>query len=304
MKKIQGVHTALITPFTSQNTLDEEGLRLLIQRQLQAQVDGITILGTTGEAPTLAKDEQERIIRIAKKECNGSDTVLMVGTGSYSTDQTIQNTELAHKLGADAALVVVPYYNRPTQEGLYLHFQAVAKGSSLPIILYNIPGRSGQNLQLGTLRRLLAIPSIVGIKEASGNISQINDTIAIAKEIRPDFAVLSGDDGLTLPAMALGGDGVVSVISNLIPQSVKALTTAMQKGDLTQARKIHEELLPLIKMAFIETNPIPIKTILALHGLPAGPCRLPLCGLTPDNATLMQEFFEKKAKGKPKRKAR
>lgn len=288
MKKFSGAHTALITPFTEDDQLDEEGLLYLIQRQISGNIDGIVVLGTTGESPTLLKDEARRIIEIAKDECKDK-TSLIVGTGSYSTKQTIENTLAAEQAGADAALIVTPFYNRPSQEGLYLHFKAIAEATDLSIILYNIAGRTGQNLQTETLNRLLEIPSIVGIKEASGNMSQINDVIGLVKEARPDFTVLSGDDALTLPLLALGGDGVISVISNLFPEEVKALVDAMANGNLELAREIHLKLMPSVKMAFIETNPIPIKAMHRLYGLPGGKCRLPLCELSEAGALMLQK---------------
>lgn len=291
MKQFQGAYTALITPFTSQGSLDEEGIRILIQRQIAHEVDGITLLGSTGETPTLTEEEQKRIIKIGKEEC-GKTTPLMVGTGSYSTQHTIHNTLMAEKMGADSALIVVPYYNRPTQEGIYLHFKTIAEATELPLMVYNVPSRCGQNLHPDTYKRILEIPSIAGIKEASGNISQISDVIEITRKMRPDCSVLSGDDGLTLPLMALGGDGIISVISNLVPKDVKKLVEAMKAGNMAAARNIHYDLMPIVKMAFIETNPIPIKAMIQLIGLPAGACRLPLCALSANNARLMQEFLE------------
>ena len=208
MKDFKGVFTALITPFDDEDCLDETGLRLLIKRQRENEVNGIVFLGTTGETPTLSKTEKKRIVEIGKQEC-GPGTLMIVGTGSYSTKQTIEDTLWAEEAGADAALIVNPYYNKPTQEGLYQHFKSIAEATSFPIILYNIQGRTGVNITTETLKRLMQIPTIVGIKEASGNISQISDVIEVSRQIRPDFAILSGDDALTLPLMALGGHGIV-----------------------------------------------------------------------------------------------
>jgi 4-hydroxy-tetrahydrodipicolinate synthase len=292
ISQFKGLYTALITPFTDDDELDEDGLNILLQNQLNSQVDGIVILGTTGEAPTLAENEKKQIIDITKKKCLGKAS-LIIGTGCYSTRRTIENMLKAENAGADAALVVTPYYNCPTQEGLYLHFKAIAEASNLPIILYNIPGRTGQNIHLDTLKKLLDIPSIKGIKEASGNILQINDVIRLVKSIRPDFSVLSGDDALTLPLMALGGDGVISVVSNIFPSEVKDLIHAMNIENLTMAREIHSDLMPYIKMAFLETNPIPIKAMHKLLKMPSGKCRLPLSELCEEHrkkieADLMQ----------------
>lgn len=291
MKKFTGVYTALITPFTTDDQLDEEGLQHLIDRQIQGGVDGIVILGTTGEAPTLTDKEKKQVIKLASDACN-PQTALIIGTGTYSTKQTIENTLIAENAGATAALIVTPYYNKPTQEGLYRHFKAIAESTKLPILIYNAPGRTAQNLQTDTLKRLMEIPTIVGVKETSGNISQINDVIALAKKIRPEFCILSGDDDITLPLMALGGDGVVSVISNILPREVKNLVDAACSGDFSKAREIHYNLLPLIKMAFIETNPIPIKAIHQLCHLPAGNCRLPLCELSQENWLKVQQAIE------------
>lgn len=292
MKNFQGAYTALITPFTEEDQLDEEGLRVLIHRQLQANIDGIVVLGSTGETPTLEEKEKKRIIAIAKKEC-AQRTSLIIGTGSYSTKQTIENTKSAENAGADAALIVTPYYNRPTQEGLYQHFKMISNESSLPIMLYNVPGRCGQNLHVDTFKRLLDIPSIIGIKEASGDISLINDMIHLVRQMRPEFSILSGDDALTLPVMALGGDGVISVISNVFPDEVKNLVEAIISDDFALAKTIHHDLMPMVKLAFLETNPIPIK---AMHGfceLPGGKCRLPLSELSSENALRMQRELRK-----------
>lgn len=282
-KNFTGAYTALITPFTAEDELDEVGVRHLIQRQVNGKINGVVILGTTGEAPTLLEKEKKRLIEITKQNC--PDTLdFIIGTGSYSTKKTIEDTLAAQDAGADGALIVTPYYNKPTQDGLYKHFKAITEASSLPIIIYNIPGRCGQNLQTETLKRLIDIPSIVAIKEASGNISQIIDVIDLVKKIRPGFSVLSGDDALTLPLMALGGDGVISVISNLVPNEVKMLVEFLSSGNFLEARKLHSQLLPLIKVAFLETNPIPIKAMHQMSNLPGGRCRLPLCEPTQDNS--------------------
>lgn len=290
MKKFQGAFTALITPFTNEDELDEEGLRLLIQRQLHSNIDGIVVLGTTGETPTLLETEKKRIIDIAKEECR-QDTSLIVGTGCYSTRQTIEYTKFVENLGADAALVVIPYYNKPTQEGIYQHFKAIAQATALPLIIYNIPGRCSVNLYLETLKKLLNIPTIVGIKECSGDLSQTNEVICLVKKERPEFKVLSGDDAFTLPFMALGGDGIISVISNIFPEEIKKLVAAIDLKDFQLARDIHYYLMPIIKMAFLETNPIPIKAMHECLALPGGKCRLPLCELTQENTLRIKSFL-------------
>lgn len=282
MKKLSGVYTAIITPFDKEGKLDELGLRKNIQFQIKNGVDGIVALGTTGESPTLDEAEKELVIKIAREETKGK-TVLIVGTGSYSTQHAIHNSKRALQLGADYALVVTPYYNKPTQEGLYLHFKAISEATSLPMIIYNIQGRTGQNIQTETLKRLAKLPNIIGIKESSGNIAQIQEVIYSIKNERPEFCVLSGDDYITLPLIAMGGDGVISVVSNLCPALVKQMTTAALAGDFAKARKIHYELTPIFVGAFIETNPMPIKAAMNHVGMSAGGCRLPLCDLQPDN---------------------
>lgn len=279
---VKGAYTAIVTPFNENGELDEEGLRLNIRYQIKNGVDGIAALGTTGEAPTLSEQEKEKIICIASEETKGK-IKLMVGTGSYSTQQTIENTKKAKKFGAEIVLIVIPYYNKPTQEGLYKHFKAVAEAVDIPIMVYNIQGRTGQNLQTETLKRLANIPNIIGVKEASGNILQMMEVIEAIHNQQPEFSVMSGDDALTLPLMTLGGHGIISVVSNLLPYQVKALVTALQEKEYEKARQIHYNLLPLFRNAFIETNPIPIKAAMKMKGMAAGSCRLPLCDLMPEN---------------------
>lgn len=291
MKILKGAYTALITPFDEKDELDEEGLRALIRMQIENGIDGIACLGTTGEAPTLNETEQKRIITIAREEIR-RPTFLMVGTGSYATSQTIKNTQRAEQLGADMALVVTPYYNKPTQEGLYLHFKAIANAVNIPVVIYNAPGRTAQNLQVDTLKRLAEISNIIGIKECAGSISQISDMIEAVRELRPSFSVMSGDDNTTLPLMALGGDGIISVVSNLLPREVKQLADTAAAGNFESARQIHYRLSPLFRAAFVETNPIPIKAAMNLAGFPSGPCRLPLCALRQENAALLAEILQ------------
>ena len=278
----RGLYTALITPFTQDGALDEAGFRILISRQITASVDGIVVLGSTGEAATLTSSEKERVIQIACEMCEGKMPVI-VGTGSNCTRSTIEQTQLAEKLGAAGALVVTPYYNKPTQEGLYTHFSSVADATNLPIILYNIAGRTAVNLETATLLRLIEIPNIVSVKEASGQMDQIMDVIAKAKQIRPKFSVLSGDDALTLPILALGGDGLISVTSNVYPEQMMELIQTCLSGNFNEAKKLHEELLPTIRSLFIETNPIPLKALMEMEGMPAGPPRLPLTPLSEIN---------------------
>lgn len=287
--RLKGTITALITPFINQQ-LNEEGLIHNIKYQIAKGIDGVLVLGSTGEAATLSSIEQERIISIAVQTTQGGIPV-WVGTGSNSTQQTIEKTRRAKELGADIALVVTPYYNKPTQEGIYRHFEAITKNVDLPIIIYNVPGRTGVNIETPTLMRIAQLPNILGVKEASGNINQAGDVIHRAAKECPDFVVFSGDDVLTVPLMALGAVGVISVVSNLMPTEIIASVNAAFLGDFKLARSIHYQLLSLYKGAFIETNPIPIKTAMSLCGMPAGECRLPLCQMTSQNIHALHQVL-------------
>lgn len=279
-----GIFTALITPFKNEK-LDEEGLFHLVERQRNAGVSGVVLLGTTGETPTLTCSEKASAISIAKDSIG--KVPLIVGTGAYSTEITIENTKIAEKQGADAIIVVTPFYNKPTQEGLYEHYRHVALSTSLPVIVYNIPGRTAVNLELDTLKRLIEIENIVGIKEQN-----ILDIIPEIKPLRKDFSLLAGDDPMTLAAMAMGADGIVSVMSNLYPEKMVALVRACQNGDFKQARELFFPLLPLMKAAFIETNPIPIKAMMAKRNLPSGSPRLPLTPLSEKHHSTIEALLK------------
>jgi 4-hydroxy-tetrahydrodipicolinate synthase len=259
--------------------VDYEGFRKLIGYQIEGGIDGLVPLGTTGETPTLEEDEEEKLIRIAVEEAKGRLPVI-VGSGSNSTKYAVKYTRRARELGADAALVVTPYYNKPNDEGLFRHFETVAREGGLPVLIYNIAARTGKNISAPLMERLSRIPGIIGVKEASGDIAQMGDILrdtAFPRRAEGGvFTVLSGDDALTLPLAALGGDGIISVVSNLVPGKVAALTRFCLEGNFTGARKLHYELLPLIKAIFVETNPIPIKAAMTWAGLPAGPVRPPL----------------------------
>jgi 4-hydroxy-tetrahydrodipicolinate synthase len=278
MKEFKGAYTALITPMKDNGEVDYDGFRRLIGFQLEEGIDGLLPLGTTGETPTLDEDEEEKLIRIAVEEIQGR-VPLIIGTGSNSTRHMVIYTKRAKDLGADAALVVTPYYNKPNDSGIIKHFEAAA-AVGIPVIIYNIASRTGRNIPAPLMEKLAQIPNIAGVKEASGDISQMGDVIRDiklpAKKAGKDFAVLCGDDALSLPLMALGGDGVISVIANLVPGKTAALIRACRAGDFETARKLHYELLPFTKTAFIETNPVPIKAAMAMAGFPAGPVRLPL----------------------------
>lgn len=290
MPQITGTYTALVTPFDQNGHLDEENLQKNIQYQLANNIDGLILLGTTGESPTLTEQEKIRVIEIAKEEVQGR-CHLMVGTGSYSTAQTIQNTKKAEDLGADSALVVTPYYNKPTQEGISQHFRAVADSTNLPVMIYNIPGRCGSNITPATLRYLSEIPNIVGVKESAGSITQISEIIEMISRSNPHFSVMSGDDALTLPLLSLGGHGVISVASNLIPREVRTLVELALQGDFNKARDLHYHLSPLFRALFIETNPIPIKAAMNLCGFSAGGCRLPLSTISTENQEILNNVL-------------
>jgi len=258
-----------------------------VRFQIENGVHGLVPLGTTGEYPTIREEERKLIIKTVVDEVNSKIPVI-VGTGTYSTEEAVRLSKEAQDLGVDGLLVVAPYYNKPTQEGLYLHFKAISEAVDLPIIVYNIPGRTGVNVEVQTLVRLSQFNNIVAVKEASGNLAQVMDII---EALGDRITVLSGDDNLTLPIMALGGKGVISVISNLLPKPMVEFVEAALKGDFKKAKELHYHLLPLFKAAFIETNPIPIKTMMNLVGMKAGPCRLPLCNMQPHNLEKVKKIL-------------
>ena len=291
MTEFRGAFTALVTPMLESGEVDYEGFRRLVQFQIAEGIDGIVPMGTTGENPTLDESEEDKLIEIAVKEAAGKIKVI-VGAGSNDTRNMIKYVQRAKNMGADAALVVTPYYNKPNDDGLLRHFEAAAN-IGIPIIVYNIASRTGRNIQTSLMKEIAALPNIAGVKESSGDIGQMGDVIreiAIPrKSSNNKFWVLSGDDAFTLPLISMGGDGVVSVVSNLVPAKVKALTKAALEGRFEDARAIHYELLPLIKVAFIETNPVPIKKALTWAGLPAGPARLPLGKLAPASEAALKK---------------
>lgn len=285
----KGAMTAIVTPFTEKGSLDEASFRKLVEFQIKEGIDGIVPCGTTGESPALDYEEHERVIEIAIDASKGKVPVV-AGTGSNSTKEAVKMTRHAADAGADASLQVCPYYNKPTQEGLYRHFSEIAKSVEIPIIIYNIQGRTAVNMETSTLARLAKEHSnIAGVKEASGNIAQMMDVI---NELPKDFAVLSGDDNMTFPLMALGGKGVISVASNIVPKEMHELTSFALKGNFENARKMHYELLPLFKAIFIETNPIPIKAALAMKGMIKESYRLPLCPMKPENKEKLRQVLK------------
>jgi 4-hydroxy-tetrahydrodipicolinate synthase len=285
--RFEGTYTALVTPFDKQGNLDEEGLRELIRFQLQEGIDGLVPVGTTGECSTLSYEEHERVIEIVVEEAKGRVPVV-AGTGSNSTREALMLTNFAREAGADGALLVVPYYNRPTQEGLYQHFKELAEKVDIPQILYNIPSRTGVNLLPQTVARLAEIKNIVGIKEAS-TVDQVSEIIELTRG--KDFVVFSGNDNQTLPILALGGVGVISVASNVAPRLVSEMVRAFRKGKVEEARELHYRLSPLFKALFLETNPAPVKAALEMMGLPAGPPRLPLVEISQQNREILRKVL-------------
>lgn len=284
----RGAFTAIVTPFKENEELDEEALRRLVEFQVKNKIGGIVPCGTTGESPTLDYGEHDKVIEIVIEAARGRVPVI-AGTGSNSAKEAIEMTKHAEDAGADATLQVCPYYNKPTQEGLYRHFSAIAKEIDIPIIIYNIQGRTAVNLETSTLARLAKEHSnIVGVKEASGNISQMADVI---NELPKNFSVLSGDDNMTLPLMALGGHGVISVASNIIPREMHDLCRHASNGDFEKAKRMHYKLLPLFKGIFIETNPIPIKAALAMKGMLKESYRLPMCGMRSENKEKLRKIL-------------
>ncbi len=267
-----GTGTALVTPFRRDGSLDEPTLRALIKRQIDAGIDFLVPCGTTGESPTLTHEEHLRVVEIAVKLAKGRVPVL-AGAGGYNTAEVIALARELAEIGADGILSVTPYYNKPTQEGLFQHYKAIAEAITLPIIVYSVQGRTGVNVEPATVRRLAAIENIAGIKEASGNISQM---AAILNAVPDNFIVLSGDDAITLPLIALGGRGVISVVSNEVPADMARLTRLALNGDFQGAREIHRRVHPLMEVNFVESNPIPVKAAMAQMGLLEPVWRLPL----------------------------
>ena len=283
-----GTGTALVTPFRRDGSLDEPTLRALIKRQIDAGIDFLVPCGTTGESPTLTHEEHLRVVEIAVELAKGRIPVL-AGAGGYNTAEVIALARELGAVGADGILSVTPYYNKPTQEGLYQHYKAIAEAITLPIVVYSVQGRTGVNVEPATVRRLAAIENIIGIKEASGNISQM---AAILNAVPDDFIVLSGDDAITLPLIALGGRGVISVVSNEIPADMARLTRLALDGDFSAARQIHRRVHPLMEVNFVESNPIPVKAAMAQMGLLEAVWRLPLVAPKTESETRIRAVLE------------
>ena len=283
-----GCGTALVTPFRRDLSLDEATLRKLVQRQIQAGINFLVPCGTTGENPTLTRAEHLRVIEITLEEAKGKVPVL-AGAGGYNTQEVIELARELEHMGADGILSVTPYYNKPTQEGLVQHYQAIAKAIRIPIIVYSVQGRTGINVEPATLARLAQIDNIIGVKEASGNISQMANVI---QETPSNFTVLCGDDAIALPLIALGGRGVISVVSNQIPSEMTQLIQACLKNDFQTARMLQARYLPLMNVNFVESNPIPVKAAMGLMGLLDPVWRLPMCPPSAGNLARIEKVVE------------
>jgi 4-hydroxy-tetrahydrodipicolinate synthase len=288
-KKFEGCGTALVTPFTRDGAVDERALRGLLRFQIENGIDFLVPGGTTGESATLSRAEHERVVEIAIEEAGGSGTPVLAGAGGNNTAAVMELARALERLGADGILSVAPYYNKPTQEGLFQHFAAIAGAVKIPVILYNVPGRTSSNIEPATVARLAAIANIVGIKEASGNLAQVGDVIAA---VPPGFTVLSGDDALTLAIIAVGGRGVISVASNEIPGPMTRLVRAANDGNFAAARELHYRYLPLMEANFVESSPAPVKTALARMGLCEEVFRLPLVPLRDSSRARLESAMD------------
>ncbi len=282
---LKGCGTALVTPFQRNGSLDVEALRRLVQFQLREGSDFLVPCGTTGETPTLEHEEYLGVIRVVTEEARGKVPIIP-GVGGNNTRKVAALAQEVEAIGVQGILSVAPYYNKPTQEGLYQHFKTVAESTDLPVILYNVPGRTSSNIEPATVARLSKIPNVIGIKEASGSIAQ---QMEVLNSVEPGFRVFSGDDSFTFPLMALGGVGVVSVVSNEIPGLMAKLTHLLLEGRYDEARKLNAQLLPLMQVNFIETNPIPVKAALAMMGLIEEVYRLPLVPMKPENRAKLEK---------------
>jgi 4-hydroxy-tetrahydrodipicolinate synthase len=287
-KAFAGCGTALVTPFRKDLSLDEEAMRRLVRRQIGAGINFLVPCGTTGESPTLTRDEHLRVVALTIEEAKGKVPVL-AGAGGYDTRKVIEMARECERLGAQGILSVTPYYNKPTQEGLYQHYKAIASAISLTIILYNVPPRTNVNIEPGTLRRLAEVDNIIGVKEASGNIAQMTQVI---QQVPGEFLVFSGDDALTLPLAAMGGRGIISVASNEIPAEMTQLARLCLAGDFAAARALQRKYMPLMDLNFVETNPTPVKAAMAEMGLLEPVWRLPLVPPKPENLAKIRGVLE------------
>ncbi|MBU1887624.1 MAG: 4-hydroxy-tetrahydrodipicolinate synthase [Candidatus Omnitrophica bacterium] len=284
----KGAMTAIITPF-KKGKVDEKKLAELVELQVKSGVKAVVPCGTTGESATLSYEEHERVIEVVIEAANKRVSVI-AGTGSNNTSEAIMLTAHAKKAGADASLQITPYYNKPTQEGIFRHFKKIVEEVGLPIIVYNIASRTGINITPETMQRLSKVKNIVGVKEASGNLEQMSRIHQLCGD---SFDLISGDDGLTLPLLSIGGTGVISVVSNIVPKDVAGMVSMFAKGDIAGARKLHYKLMPLVKAVFIETNPIPVKTAMALMGLiDSADLRLPMCAMSEGNLAQLKKVLK------------
>ncbi len=284
---LKGAITALVTPFKN-GRVDEEAYRALIERQIRAGIHGLVPCGTTGESPTLSHDEHKRVVEILIDQVKKRVPVV-AGAGSNSTAESLELTQHVQDAGADYALIITPYYNKPTQEGLFQHYKTIASRTRIPIVVYNVPGRTSVNLLPETMARLAELPNIVGLKDATGNLTQGAQTLELCGD---KITVLSGDDFTVLPLLAIGGQGVISVVSNVVPADMAGMCNAFFKGDLEAARKLHYKMWPLMEAMFYETNPVPVKTALKLLGLITGEVRQPLCPLSQANETRLRQVMQ------------
>ena len=288
---LKGCGTALVTPFSSDGSaIDEAALRRLLRYQIESGIHFLVPCGTTGENPTLSHEEALRVVEITVSEAKPAQVPVYAGAGGNNTFKIIELAREFERLGVDGILSVSPYYNKPTQEGLYQHYRAISSGVPLPIIVYNVPGRTGSNVEPATIARLAEIDNIVAVKEASGNITQMAE---IANIVPDGFALLSGDDAITLPLMALGGVGIISVASNEVPGEMAKMVNAALRGDLIEARRRHRRLFPLMQINFIESSPIPVKAALAMMGLIEESYRLPLVPMRAENKAKLRDVLEK-----------
>jgi 4-hydroxy-tetrahydrodipicolinate synthase len=288
LKKLRGCGTALVTPFQAGGALDEAALRGLARRQIEQGIDFLIPCGTTGESPVLTAEEHARVVGITLEEARGKVPVI-AGAGGNNTRHVCEQVSEMERLGVDGILSVSPYYNKPTQEGIFQHYRAVARATTLPVILYNVPGRTGSNIEPSTIVRLAEIPNILGVKEASGNIAQITE---ILRRVPERFRVISGDDAMTLPMMAMGACGVISVASNVAPREMTELVSLANEADFRAARRLHFRLLPLMQTLFIESSPIPVKAALAAMGLIQPIYRLPLVPMQPETHAKLMKVLE------------
>ncbi|MGA7160557.1 MAG: 4-hydroxy-tetrahydrodipicolinate synthase [Bacteroidota bacterium] len=288
IKKFRGTGTALVTPFKKDGTIDETALRKLVDYQIAGGVEAIIPIGTTGESPSISPDEHRRILELVIERSGGRIKVF-AGSGSNYTNKAIELTRLAKDLGADAAILVAPYYNKPTQEGYFQHYRAVAEAVDIPLIVYNVPGRTGGNIAASTtLRMAEEIPSVIAVKEASGNFTQIME---IARNRPKHFSLLSGDDAITLPILSVGGDGCISVVANQLPKDFSEMVRAGLSGNWKKALTLHNKLLPLMNANFIETNPIPVKASLSMMGMINEVYRLPLVPMGSNNKKVLKKIL-------------